>query len=138
MSEFSLHDGGGRRAHPLVEFSLDETRGDAADGVAVAADLWLTDGQSGGFSRQSGLQVEVDGALVVALALLHLPGLLVLTRLRQPAVVVPPQVFQLRVALQSFQHSRLGRVRGFKGPTFCCFSNLNFPSWTSSGAASLD
>lgn len=111
-----MHGGGGRRAHPLVEFSLDETCGDAADGVAVAADLRLTDSQSGGFSRQSGLQVEVDGALVVALALLHLPGLLVLTRLRQPAVVVPPQVVQLRVALQSFQHSRLGRVRGFKGP----------------------
>lgn len=113
-----MHEGGGRRAHPLVEFSLDETRGDAADGVTVAADLRLTDGQSGGFSRQSSLQVEVDGALVVALALLHLPGLLVLTRLRQPAVVVPPQVVQLRVALQSFQHSRLGRVRGFKGPMF--------------------
>lgn len=89
-------------SHPLVEFSPQEAGGDAADGVAVAADLRLTDGQSGSFGRQSGLQVEVDCALEVPLALLHLPGLLVLARLRQPAVVVPPQGVQLRVALRLF------------------------------------
>lgn len=95
-------------SHPLVEFSPQEAGGNAADGVAVAADLWLTDGQSGGFGRQSGLQVEVDSALVVSLALLHLPSLLVLTRFCQPAVVVPPQVVQLWVALRSFN----SRARG--------------------------
>lgn len=67
--------------HPLVKLSLDETGGDAADGVAVAGDLRPAEGQAGGFSRQSGLQVEVDGSLEVSLVLLHLPGLLVLTRL---------------------------------------------------------
>lgn len=94
-------------SHPLVKFSPQEAGGDAADGVTVAADFWLADGQPGGFGRQSGLQVEVDGTLVVSLSLLHLPSLLVLARLRQPAVVVPPQVLQLRVALASF-NSRAG------------------------------
>lgn len=94
-------------SHPLVEFSPQEAGGDAADDVAVAADLWLTDGQSGGFGRQSSLQVEVDGTLVVSLALLHLPSFLILARLCQPAVVVFPQVVQLWVGLRSF-NSRAG------------------------------
>lgn len=67
--------------HPLIKLPLEEAGGDAADSVAVAGDLRPADGQSGGFGRQSGLQVEVDGPLEVSLALLHLAGLLILTRL---------------------------------------------------------
>lgn len=88
-------------AHPLVKLSLDEAAGDAADGLAVAGDLGPADGQAGSLGWQPGLQVEVDGPLEVSLAFLHLAGLFVLARLRQPLVVVPAQALQLRVALRS-------------------------------------
>lgn len=91
----------GKCSDPLVELSLDQAGHDAADAVAVAADLRLLHGEPGRFGGEPGLQVEVDGPLEVALALLHRPGLAVLTRLDQPLKIVPPQVLQLRVALGS-------------------------------------
>lgn len=87
--------------HPLIKLSLDETGGDAAHGVAVVRHLRPADGEACGLGGQPGVQVKVDGALEVAVILLHLPGLLVLTRLRQPLVVAPAQAVQLRVALCS-------------------------------------
>lgn len=56
----------------------------------------------GGFSREVGLQVQVDGALEVSLALLHLTSLPVLPCVRQPLVIVPDQAVQLWVALGVF------------------------------------
>ncbi|KAA8582870.1 hypothetical protein FQN60_015416 [Etheostoma spectabile] len=67
----------------LVREDIENTGGDAADSVAVVGDLRMADGQSGGFSRQSSLQIEIDGTLEVSLALLHLTGLLVLTRFQR-------------------------------------------------------
>lgn len=89
-----------RNTHSLLKVSLDEAGGDASDGFAVVHDLRAADGEAGGFSRQARFQVEVDGCLEVSFAFLHLAGLLVLTRLRQPPVVLPMQAAELQVALR--------------------------------------
>lgn len=73
-----LNTGEDRVTHPLIELSFNETCSDAADSVTVVGDLRPADGQAGGFSRKPGLQVEVDGTLVISLALLHFTSLLFL------------------------------------------------------------
>lgn len=80
----------GQSTHPLIKLSPNEAGCDAANSVTVVTDLRLADGQAGSFSRKSRLQIEVDGSLKVSLTLLHLTGLLILTRRRQPLVTVPP------------------------------------------------
>lgn len=90
-----------RSTYPLIKLSFDEAGHDAADAVTVAADLRLIYGQPGCFSRQSSLQVEVDGPLEVPLVLLHRTGLVVLTRLDQPLKIVLAEVIQFWVPLGS-------------------------------------
>lgn len=84
---------------PFVKLSLDEAGRDAADRVAVAGDVRSAQGESGRFSREPRLQVQVNGPLEVPLPLLHLSGLFVLSGLRQPGQVTPTEAVQLRVAL---------------------------------------
>ena len=89
-----------KSSYPLMKVSSDQPGSDAAAGLV--ADLRLADGEAGSFSREPGLHVQIDGSLDVSLTLLQLAGLLVLTRLRQPLVIVPTQGVQLRVTLQPF------------------------------------